>query len=218
MTAMNAWRSDKAAYLMTDTAIVDTTTGKITAFTPKTTTVSARDWHAAIGVTGRLFPGDLQLELSKLQLHSFAELIAALPPILQAIEDGLPDEGRPPLGLVIASWTPDEGPAVRCLANVGEGVLFPNGYPAGRVCLIDYWLTGNADHPALMTAGKVENPDDGDAIAAEIIAAQRAEPFAEIGCHAVGGAAYVSRVGEIGIATWQVAEWPEDRVGERIAA
>jgi hypothetical protein len=220
MTAMNAWRSDRAAYLMNDTAMFDPATGEVNGFTDKTITLTALNWHAAIGVTGYLYPGDLKAKLSQLELRSLPELVAVLPPILSKIEADLPWRERRPLGLVIASWSDDEGSAVRCLSNLpgGSDGVFPAGYPEGRVCIIDYWLTGNGSHPALSATGKIENADEGDAIAAEIIAEQRAAPFESIGCHGIGGAAYITRVGKIGCHTWKVADWPQDRVGERIAA
>lgn len=212
MTAMNIWRSGKAAYLLTDTAVYEPD-GTLIAFTQKVVTISARDFHVAIAMTGKLFPSAMHCELSRYTFTDLPAVLSALPDVLARIERGIADPA--PLGMVIASWSPDEGPRARVLANAGNGV-FPAPYPAGKVCSVDYFLTGNGSHPVLARAGIVSDDIDSELLAAEIIAEQRTDRREE-GYFAVGGTAYLTRVGAIGICGVKVAAWP-DRIGERIAA
>jgi hypothetical protein len=230
VTAASLFVCDRAAYLLTDSAIYDQETYCLTGLTRKVFACSERRFALCSNGSSWGAPFNDAIEAWMSQRESAEDARLSLPALVLQLavdlkqiecEQRLPaidhvrhfnlflamwsEERRRPEGYVIGSRTPAP------FAPPAQGLL------GGCVYAIDRHVApccslGAAGLPAF-------DADDPETSGLALLEAQRARrdirPAHPQGVHLVGGTAYLTTVSEAGVSTITLKQWP-DEIGRRI--
>lgn len=220
MSVVNAWRNGRTGYLLTDTAHLDATSGKVAAFGSKAF-VCAERFPAALGITMSGGTLDMMIE----------PFVAAPPKNLKALWRMLPDALRHFQARAKEHDSPNAYARAVAVAwcvrsrsiRIYHCATMPEFGPPMHSRELSYFIGSGAGTPEVDAAiGKLAAglPLDPDSEALEVMEAQRRKPFdAEdarlAGLHCIGGAIERLTVTSQGVELGTVRQWP-DKVGEVI--
>lgn len=212
MTACNVFAATDAAYLLTDTAILDPT-GRAWHFHPKV--VQCERLRIAAGLTGdasvfELDGGQLASPLGAVEdvfdeAETQEDALSALPAALERAYAALHEMtgGAGNFIVMIALWDPAANEARAYIAQ-SPGVKQLPGLPTFELIRMAEFLSTSVD-------GGIDEP-------LRLIEAQRRKKAvmgSAAGFHTIGGEAQLTRIDRDGISTETLVRWP-DRIGHKI--
>jgi hypothetical protein len=218
MTAINGLANESGAYLMTDSASYDASTGEITGFASKARTFPHLSMAMAVTGTGM---NERELAFRMRQFNSFDEAAAGLSEMVRgAWEEGALDVGDDELShvrLMLAGWSQaNKRGEMYCVSTSNEEggeafTLFKRGFMASPAAMsLDAmraagFLKGNDQ------ALTVDDPVD---FLTQTIDYQRTLPWpvpgrAESIKYIVGGSAILTVINAAGIVQRVVKQWPD---------
>lgn len=219
MTAIQMIQTDKAAIMVSDTAMIRRETGEVSEFTRKHVLVN----HArlAFGVTGRGGLGPLIAEIAQYGPSGATQddFIAFLPKAARTVREGYgnewphddvrADDGRAlnDFTIFLAMFT-EFGPLLLAMATNRQSTF-------GDAAPYEWTECGNWSQPGYDAATVLPEGWRGVRDCRRIIEAQRQEPFEPHGHSAVGGEAFASIITRTGATEKRIRRW-SDVVGEPI--
>jgi hypothetical protein len=210
VTALNLFVQGKAAYLLSDSAMLDADRN-VVSLKPKI--LSLAPIRAAVGFTG-CYSGDHDKDLW-LDVHSIADAIAQLPRILSAIRERNIEGGIRPERAHVTAFVAvyDDGPRGYICTTGGKDL---SGLPPLMVAQVGRAITPQVD--LVQVFGRALDPESEafDAVkhGKRLIEAQRLQREPE-GHYSVGGSAELAKVSAKGVEGRTTAHW-RDRIGRPI--
>ena len=216
MTAASAFAATKAAYLLTDTAILfPPPSRQVWMFAFKTIESSRLRLAAAITGGANVFQAEDGRKMSPLgnaysvieAAPSQDEALAALPEALAKAYDDLTlmSEGAGNFRILIGAWDLAAQES-RAYVACSPGALLPERPP--------FELTRMVSFVGPDVAGELD-PENLKESAARMIDAQRRKSWEE-GICSIGGQAILTTIDADGVRSEAIHRWPSDRVGRKI--